>query len=93
MPDDPFSCPDGQLPGLDQQDPPPGATGHPDPRAAIAAVTGKAGRVDTRPFAAIDGAPVWVEADGETFLATEQPDGTWQATPATVIGCRAPGQG
>ncbi|WP_040924062.1 hypothetical protein, partial [Saccharomonospora iraqiensis] len=60
------------------------------PEAALAEVRPHAEDITVQSFADVDGAPVWLEADGETFMATPGPDGTWHVSPAEVIGCRTP---
>lgn len=94
VPDDPFSCPEGQLPGIEKPHRPAAQSrGAPDPEAALATLRPHAEQVTTRPFADFEGAPVWLEADGETFHATRAADGTWHVSPAEVIGCRTPPTG
>jgi hypothetical protein len=64
------------------------AGGATSPVAAVRAV-GSAIDVSAAPFSAAGGAPVWLTAGGETFIATVLPDGTWFASRATFVGCKS----
>jgi hypothetical protein len=42
------------------------------------------------PMGTTPGAPVWIVAGSDTFIANVLPDGTWFVSPAKFVGCRDP---
>jgi hypothetical protein len=42
------------------------------------------------PMGRLPGAPVWIVAGSETFIASALADGTWFVSPARFVGCRDP---
>jgi hypothetical protein len=89
-------CPTGQSPVLDIQFPPPPGespgTGSPSAEAAfVRAFPGTKSWAGFRPFGQGRGAPVWIVAGGETFVAEVHglPEGNnWFAYRARFVGCR-----
>src|SRR5699024_7281097 len=75
-PSDPFDCPEGQLPGLEQpRKPKVDSGGANSPEAAVRAAHSDADLVTARPFARTPGSPVWLETSaGETFVAQQLAD-------------------
>jgi hypothetical protein len=88
-------CPSGQIAQMQfATHPDVGTRGARTPEDALRTAYPAVGTFTMDPFStSISKAPIWIVADGKTFVATIMPDGGWFVSPVTFVGCHAPQPG
>ncbi|WP_300682164.1 hypothetical protein [Nocardioides sp.] len=81
-------CPAGSAPELKvDRDPEETTGGAKTVLEAVQQLDPKVDAVSEEPFGRRAGAPIWVDAGGQTYLVTALEDDTWFASGASLAGC------